>query len=246
MAMRLMRQGDKKRLQGIIVWMEDLERDGHTYGDLLGFLEGLGVPLVVSPVHDRDTYTADDVRDWVTRHIDPDTGMLADEYTNLAPKVGVLKKPHVHVYFKFGGARAFGYVSEIMKPFYSISPNRVGIVEDWDTIVRYCAHMDSPDKAQYSPMSVVGFGSVDLSALLKQDNIASVYKCLNVSDYVRDNKIRYFSDLWWAVVDSGDLDAISQVRGGAAFWGALLSSERQKAADELARKEREEAKKAGK
>ena len=54
MALRLLEPTESVRQMGNMVWMEDLEKRGSSYGDLLAFLEELHMPLVCSPSHDRD------------------------------------------------------------------------------------------------------------------------------------------------------------------------------------------------
>ena len=99
MANYMLRDGEKARTVTTIIWVEDLER---RYGDhwkkhFYGYLADLRIPVCCSPIHDKDTYTEEDVSAWCRRHIDPDTGEVADEYTNSQPRVGDPKKPHIHI-----------------------------------------------------------------------------------------------------------------------------------------------------
>ena len=57
------------------------------YADLLSYMASLHVPCAVSPIH-KDPYDSDDVRQWIERHLDPDTMKVADEYKDKIPKVG--------------------------------------------------------------------------------------------------------------------------------------------------------------
>ena len=55
---RLSTTGAKVRRVICVEYLEDLERDGHTYYDFLGWLDFLKVKAVCSPIHDRDTNQA--------------------------------------------------------------------------------------------------------------------------------------------------------------------------------------------
>ena len=65
--------------------MEDLEKAGTDYFGLLRYIASLHIEACVSPVHDRDTFTSEDVRTWCEQHIDPDTGDLDMNYVDSAP-----------------------------------------------------------------------------------------------------------------------------------------------------------------
>ena len=100
--------GDKERCRNIlgIIYAEDamkakgkyepLPHGDHWYDDLLSYMASLHVPCAVSPIHD-DPYDADDVRQWIERHLDPETMQVADEYKDQIPQVGQPHKEHVHI-----------------------------------------------------------------------------------------------------------------------------------------------------
>ena len=105
MALRLLEPCEGARNMGNLVWLEDLEKRGLSYGDLLGFLEGLHWKCVCSPIHDRDVYTVDDVKGWKKRHTDKETHEITEEDLQRCPEVGAPKKKHIHVYHCFKGPR---------------------------------------------------------------------------------------------------------------------------------------------
>ena len=71
---RLSETGEKVRNVVCLIYLEDLEKVGKTYFDLLGYLDHIHVVAVCSPLHDRDTFSPEDVLDWCLRHIDSETG----------------------------------------------------------------------------------------------------------------------------------------------------------------------------
>lgn len=243
MALRLLKPDEGARNMGCIVWLEDLERAGMTYGDYIGFLADLHMAVVCSPVHDRDQYTAEDVRGWVKRHIDPDTGEVAGEYSNAQPSVGDHKKPHIHTYFCHKGQRKPKYMSEVMGDFIPglIAPNRWALVPDWGRIVRYCAHMDSPDKAQYSPFDVLSFGNADVSALSEDTNVDKLAVSLEIEQAIRTERIKNYWQLnQWANA-TGDRELMSVVKGRTAYFVSLFNARRQEAMDRKEREKQEQA-----
>lgn len=70
--MARLKQGEVARNVAFLIWEKELTEQGKTYGDLLQFAESLNVPIAVSPWHNQDRYTAQDVSNWVDRHIGPE------------------------------------------------------------------------------------------------------------------------------------------------------------------------------
>lgn len=246
MALRLLKPGEGARLLGYIFWMEDLERAGKTYGDLLGYLDDLHIPCVCSPIHNRDKYTAEDVQGWNKRHIDPDTGELATEYTNQTPQVDASKKDHVHTYYKFKGQRKPVWLAELFNDFVPglVSPKRFVLVPDWGAIVRYCAHMDQPNKAQYDSMAIHGFANVDMSALNDTTNVDKLAVTVEIEQAIRENKITSYYQLNRWANSTGDREIMSMVKGRTSHWVPIFRDIKAEkyAKEQREKEEREKAK----
>ncbi len=60
---------------------------------------------------------------------------------------GEQKKAHIHILILFGGVKAYEQVKEITDKLGQPIPERVHNVK---SLVRYMAHLDNPEKAQYS------------------------------------------------------------------------------------------------
>lgn len=243
MALRMLGETEAARLMGCIIWVEDLEKNGLTYGDLLGFLDGLHMPCVCSMIHDRDTYTADDVRGWVKRHIDPDTGDVAAEFSNRTPKVGDPKKPHIHIYFCLQAKRQPRYMSKLFDDFIDgiVKPNRWALVGDFPGIVRYCAHLDQPDKAQYDPLLIHGFCNVKMDSLWQANTRNPNLILMEIETAIEVEKIpNYYRLNRWAN-KYGDPDIINMVKGRTAHWTAYFGAMRQEKQDAIAKRKAKEA-----
>lgn len=242
---RLSDTGEKVRNVICLIYIEDLEACGATYGDLLAYLDSLHMEACVSPIHDRDCFTADDVWKWCERHIDPETGDLDIKYVDDAPYVGKPKKPHCHLLLKNTAQQNAFWYSDLLSGVVDIRPSL------WDKCVsvtgsmRYWAHMDSPEKAQYSPMGIHGFGGIDMSCLMKRDETTNVALAAAVHDMVTQHNCRYFHELVDLAYEVGDVDLVSYLRGQGAFWSNYMNSRAAKRRDEFAKRARNNVENSG-
>lgn len=224
---------------GTVYFIEELERAGKTYWDFLEYCDGLKCPIVVSPVHDSDEYTPEDVRQWLDRHSDKDHySYITDDMEELekvAPHVGDRKKAHVHFALKMDGRRNGKWYSGLFEEFVPIPSTRWQRVLNWDSYIRYFAHMDSPDKYQYSSMAIQGFGGVDLSCLAQVDRVTSL-KVLNfVKKYMYESQIKYYHQLDRWAYQTGDADIQRCVSGRASYFASLFASMRNERQDKRQR-----------
>lgn len=241
MALRLLRDGESTRMTGRIFWIEDLDRAGITYGQLLGFLQDCGLQCVCSPIHNRDRYTPEDVRGWLKRHeecVNKDTGEIAPEFVDRLPRVDDPKKEHVHAYFRSKGPKKAVDWAKTFEEFFPLDTVRWVKVEDWDWAVRYCAHLDAPNKAQYDPATVSVFGNADGSALFdvkKEDMQAALRKC---NEQIRNNRYKYFHQLDTWAMSTNDRAIIACVSGRHSYFNAKFVSMRQERMDKQAEHKR--------
>lgn len=224
-----------------IPWVEDLEREygANYYGMLIGFLASLNVPVAVSPVHDKDWYTYEDVRKWIKRRFDPDNyeympDMTLEEIEDMAPKVGDLKKPHIHVLFRMPARRNRQYYTELVSDFMTIPETKWERVDDIDKYTCYLVHLYNEDKFHYPITSVLCLSGFDGSALLDMtDNERE-----NVYDYINEQihelGLRYYYQLntWANECDSPRVKSI--VRGNHGYFAAIFRSLREHKYDDAA------------
>ena len=136
---RLYQTGKKVRNSICLIYVEQLEKAGKTYGDLIAYLDSLHCKAVVSPIHDRDLFTSQDVFAWCERHIDPETGDVGTQYLDDAPYVGKPKKPHIHLGILSKSQRNAQEWSEYMSGIVDIAPSMWEKMEDFEGFTRYCA-----------------------------------------------------------------------------------------------------------
>lgn len=77
---------------------------------------------------------------------------------------GEVKKEHYHVLLMFGGVKSYEQVLELSQELNCPIPTRV---HNCKALVRYMAHLDNPDKAQYDISKIISHGGVDTADLLK-------------------------------------------------------------------------------
>lgn len=221
---RLCDTGLKVRNVIFIVYLEDLEKSGRNYYDLLEYLDSKHCKAVVSPIHDRDHFTGQDVMDWCTNHIDPETGDLSDKYLDYAPYVGKPKKKHVHVGILSKSQRNAKEWADFMAGLLEIRPSMFEKMEDFGGFTRYCAHLDSPDKAKYNAFDIVGIAGADLSCLARPDEGEKVRNLVELTDLATELHITTYHGLSDMVMHSGDLDMISCFRSNSAHFAQYFRS----------------------
>lgn len=102
-------------------------------------LDEQGVATCVSPVHDRDVWTAH------------------DEAKNPAHKAGKAKKAHRHLLTEFENPVSYEDFKEYLEDA-GIKSTNIKFVKSMRGMARYLTHMDSRDKARYDDEDVEEFG----------------------------------------------------------------------------------------
>lgn len=228
----LLKPGERVRNVWRIIWMEQLERvcPENPYGVLLAYLASLHVPCACSPVHDMDEYDESDVKNWRTRHgLDRLTGKPLKDCPNpedefKCPQVGTKKKSHVHVVFQMPGGWDREQFTEMMRDLLDLRSDGWERVLSMTSALRYLAHQDSEDKHKYKVWDVHGFGGIDLSCLLKEDNYSRYEVLCYVLNYVEDNKVRHFAQLVRAARAQGDPDVLNCVVSRFGFFARYFAS----------------------
>lgn len=105
---------------------------------------------------------------------------------------GEKKKPHWHVLLMFGGVKSYEQVMELCQDLNCPRPERC---HNSKAMVRYMAHLDNPDKAQYSISDIISHGGVDIAELLRP-NASERYSLIReMIAFIRDNEIIEYQDV---------------------------------------------------
>lgn len=105
---------------------------------------------------------------------------------------GEVKKAHKHILMMFGGMKTYEQVAEITEQLNSTIPQRCLSVKG---TVRYMAHLDNPEKFQYSPSDIKQHGGVDLAELLKPSSSERYELIKEMCQYIKENDLTEFQDL---------------------------------------------------
>lgn len=105
---------------------------------------------------------------------------------------GEPKKKHKHILLMFGGVKSYEQVKEITDLLHAPIPQRC---HNAKAMVRYMAHLDNPEKAQYDVSEIVPHGGVDLAELLRPSSSERYTLIKEMIDYVRSAAVTEFQDI---------------------------------------------------
>jgi hypothetical protein len=105
---------------------------------------------------------------------------------------GTPKKPHWHVAMFFKGKKSFDQMKILTDKLNSPIPQKVGNATG---VVRYMAHMDNPEKAQYSPKDIVAYCGADIASYLKITKTNRLEMIAQMMNFVEENRITSFRTL---------------------------------------------------
>lgn len=105
---------------------------------------------------------------------------------------GEVKKAHWHILLMFGGVKSYEQVRELTEALNCPSPQKC---HNAKALVRYMAHLDNPDKHQYTVSDIKGHGGVDIAEMLRPSSSERYELIKEMIDFVKDNSIIEFQDL---------------------------------------------------
>lgn len=105
---------------------------------------------------------------------------------------GEVKKPHWHVLLAYDGVKAYDQVKELTDRINCPIPQKCASAR---SLVRYMAHLDDPNKAQYDKSLIIGHGGIDIDEMLKPRSAMRYSMIKEMIDYVIKSDIVEFLDL---------------------------------------------------
>lgn len=105
---------------------------------------------------------------------------------------GSPKKKHKHLALLFGAVKSYEQVKAITDKLHAPIPERV---HNTKALVRYMAHLDNPEKAQYDVSGIKAHGGVDLAELLRPSSSQRYDYIREMIQYVKEHGITEFQDL---------------------------------------------------
>jgi hypothetical protein len=105
---------------------------------------------------------------------------------------GEVKKAHLHILLMFESVKDYEQVKAITDSLNATIPQKCNGARG---LVRYMAHLDNPEKHQYSVSGILGHGGADVSELLKPSSSERYVLIREMIQFVRDNQILEMQDL---------------------------------------------------
>lgn len=105
---------------------------------------------------------------------------------------GELKKAHWHILILFASKKSYEQVREITLRLKAPNPQKV---MDLKGMVRYFAHMDDPNKFQYSKSEIIGHAGADPLIYLSANSGERYQLIKEMISFVKENDIDEIQDL---------------------------------------------------
>ena len=106
---------------------------------------------------------------------------------------GEPKKPHYHIMLMFSGVKSYEQVLEICQTLNCPIPQ---VVQSVKGMLRYMAHLDNPEKAQYNISDIVSHGGVDIDDILRP-TASERYALMNeMRDFIKTYNILEYQDIY--------------------------------------------------
>lgn len=105
---------------------------------------------------------------------------------------GEPKKPHFHIALVFPQVKSYEQIKAITDALNCPIPQRV---HDLHGLVRYFAHLDNPEKAQYDVSDIKGFGGIDIEECLRPSCSERYTLIGDMIKYIKDNHITEYQDI---------------------------------------------------
>ena len=106
---------------------------------------------------------------------------------------GTPKKPHYHVLIMFSGKKSFEQVrKDVCEEINCPIPKKV---HNTKSLVRYMAHLDNPEKAQYDIREIKAHGGVDVADLLKPSSAERYTYIREMQTWCNEYSITEFEEL---------------------------------------------------
>lgn len=140
---------------------------------------------------------------------------------------GEIKKPHWHVLLLYSGNKSYEQVLELTKQLNATIPQKCNNAKG---LVRYMAHMDNPEKFQYSRSAIIGHGGADVAEYLKATGASRYLLIREMMDYVKENHVTEMNELiYYAMAERFDDWFPLLCDNSAYIMNALIKSNRHSA-----------------
>lgn len=170
-------------------------------------LEETHIPAAISPLHDRDVWTA------------------ADEAENPEHKAGTVKKPHWHCVLYYSGKKS---AEQVLQDLEALGVKRVVRVGDTKGYNRYLCHLDNDDKARYPTRDIrrLNGAACDISRTLSQGEKDAEIR--EMTQFIRENNVTEYAEFvfWCLEHEEEHAEWFTLARTQTVYFRGVLSSVR--------------------
>lgn len=193
---------------------------------------------VISPLHNQDTWTEQDVGRWRESQrslhdvVIPEgattwrrkTGeMIRDKYGCMVPQteelpvpqVGDLKKEHRHCYLELDYSMPMSTALEKVAP---LNINYLEVINSKRGYLRYLCHLDNDEKARYAVPEVISLGGVDISCLYQQDESDKIEQEGRIYQYINEFKCHSIANLIHVLQQHDEILMYKEVKAHFGYW----------------------------
>lgn len=114
---------------------------------------------------------------------------------------GEAKKAHWHVLLTADGPITQKAAEKIIAPLNCPSAQKVGSARG---LVRYMAHLDNPDKYQYSVEEIIGHSGADVASYFELTYTNKLTAMKEIIRYIYDNEIDNYADFLMICIEHSD------------------------------------------
>lgn len=105
---------------------------------------------------------------------------------------GEIKKPHWHIALMFSSNKSYDQIREITMKLRAPNPQKVANAKG---LVRYFAHMDNPEKYQYSKTDIIAHAGAEIASYLAVTTAERYDLIREMMAFVKENDIVEIKDL---------------------------------------------------
>ena len=114
---------------------------------------------------------------------------------------GEIKKSHYHILLTFDGPVTEKQVIKLIDSLNTPLPKKVGSARG---LVRYMAHLDNPEKYQYSRDEIVGHCGADVESYFELTKTSKMSVMKEIITYIYENKIDNYADFLMICIQHSD------------------------------------------
>lgn len=228
----------KTNVRGFIIYEESMPLER-----LIGFLTINHFAAVISPTHDKDTYTKEDVAQWRKsqeelhgvyipedaktwerptgeQRVNGSGQVVKVTETRDVPQVGALKKPHRHVYVMLDYSATLGTWLNLFAP---LDIHYLEEIRSKRGYLRYLCHLDNPEKARYNIHDVIQLGGVDITCIYEKTQRDATNLELTILNVITANRCTSVGRLQRILLEEEkNLDAYREVKAHYGYWSMYM------------------------